>query len=227
MTTNRIDAGSFYINILKHNCRSRLEDFRTYVFEIERKFQDDMAEIAEKHKASANEEDEETRSYLADTYSEEHYQIDKVFRKILRYSVLVALYTLLEDTLVSICEKFELHKTLKPTFQDFKKMNKGLTTIAIAKMYLINVASIQLSPIDNIWGDLEKLNIIRNCIVHSEGNSCKGPKKRIQDAVKNTSDVTLENDRYIVLSEVYIARTIDCIGSYLNGIITASYTSKK
>ena len=78
-----------------------------------------------------------------------------------------------------------------------------------AKLYLSKVCLIDFPEQSNEWNMMQKLNSIRNCVVHAEGivPNVKSPKK-LKNIINNTDGLELENEKYLKIECSYIASAI-------------------
>lgn len=196
--------------IIRDRTFGKFENLKQYVSEIENKFKSDLGNLSRRFDEQAAEEEEEEevppdiKYELNEYFVEEYYVIERVFLRTFRYTIVVAVYSLLETCLNRLCHHLCNSKKLHLLLEELR--GKGIER---AKLYLAKVCSIDFPEVSNDWNQLQKLNKIRNCIVHAEGNihNVKSPGT-LRNIIKNTKGLELYNDRYIQIDSLYIVATI-------------------
>ncbi|MDD1745748.1 MAG: hypothetical protein LUQ20_08085 [Candidatus Methanoperedens sp.] len=138
---------------------------------------------------------------------EELFLYQRDYLNILRKSFIITCYSILERELVAVCKS---QKKLKSFTEDINDFKGGV--IDKAMKYLKRVVGIDLSTAKS-WQDIKNIQLIRNCIVHSDGNStCKNFEK-IRDYIekRKQKDITIENDKIILTTEYcrYVVNTFN------------------
>src|SRR4030042_2915805 len=131
---------------------------------------------------------------MGEDFAVDYFEIEKVLLNIFRRSILVIVYSFIENSMNSLCRYLHGYKKLSIGIDDLKGVG-----IERAKLYLEKVCLIDLP---NTWSRLEKLNRIRNCIVHAEGDvdATKSPGK-LKNIIRHTKGLELESDRFIIIKE--------------------------
>jgi len=93
-----------------------------------------------------------------------------------------------------------------------------------ARLYLTKVCGVQLPCEGHAWAEIQKLNNIRNCIVHAEGNvdDVSSPTK-LKNIVRNTKGISLENERYLLIDNKYLDMAITCVEDFLQELHEKSF----
>lgn len=190
--------------IIRDRTFGKFKDLKQYVSEIESKFKLDLRNLSKRFDEQAEEVPPDIKYELNEYFVEEYYVIERVFLRTFRYTIVVAVYSLLETCLNRLCHHLCNSKKLHLLLEELS--GKGIER---AKLYLAKVCSIDFSEGSNDWNQLQKLNKIRNCIVHAESNihNAKSPDK-LRNIIKNTNGLELYNDRYIQIDSSYIVATI-------------------
>lgn len=179
---------------LRSILRSRLEVFREYTLTIENKFKKDKNNLLESYKKELNISSSNSEDYLPTEHYAELFGKNEEFLAMVRYSTLVLAYSFLEYYLERLCNYVSRRYGLKA----FKKKRGKDTFIEQARKYLEEEAGIDVSQLDKLWEPLQSLNIIRNCIVHDDGNIQKTkdvPKReRIENIISETNGLFLQNE---------------------------------
>jgi hypothetical protein len=90
-------------------------------------------------------------------------------------------------------------------------------------LYLTKVCGVNFSS-GNEWNEILKLNKIRNCIVHAQGDTegANSPDK-IKKIVKNTKGVSLESNRFIIIDGGYIDTILSKTKKFFSDVYKKSF----
>lgn len=205
--------------IFKNNIIKRLEGFRAYSHDIESKFEKDIEKISERFNLFSAEEEQHGTIAIRIIMSEEYRNINDVFVGTYRNSTLVTIYSFLENTMRSIC-------VILQKFNDYPIEVADLTGDGIqkSKTYLEKMAKIDFSKINSTWSNLQNLNLIRNCIVHVEGDA-KNFKStdKLKNIISNNQYLSLERDRLIVVEREYIDFVINEVENFVNFLFLKAF----
>lgn len=141
---------------------------------------------------------EEQRNEYSDSLSDDYWIISKAFPNILRSSLFVTCYSLLEYALISLCEQLQKQKGLKKESKKYKIEN-----ILNAKDYLEGETKICFHDQIPSWNDINNYRLVRNLIVHNQGrldnsdNSNKAKKVRNFINKNKKNWVELEDKYYL------------------------------
>ena len=84
------------------------------------------------------------------------------------------------------------------------------------KNYLSKVCVIDFPKSSINWNEIKKLNRIRNCIVHSDGEiESSFGKEKLKNIINSTSGLQLRDENEIIVEKEYIERMIDHSESFL------------
>lgn len=191
----------------------RIREFRDYVLEIEKKFENDIQKLNKQCQKELEEEpaDDEDASYIAEMYGAELHAIEKVFLRTFRYSVLVSVYSFLESSMSSMCRRLRQMKKFSLGVEDIKGGG-----IERNQIYLVKLCGIEFPEESKEWQEIKKLNRIRNCIVHANGNVTQvRDKTKLLNIVASTNWVSLENNRYLIIDRQYIESAICWVEKFI------------
>jgi uncharacterized protein YutE (UPF0331/DUF86 family) len=154
-------------------------------------------------------------SELYDSFVDFSENLEESFKRNLNYSFITLLYSFLESSLNDLCSFLKEQKNLDLNFNDLNREG-----IIRAKNYLEKVCKLCFSAIGNEWNEIEKLNKIRNCIVHTNGNVEKFRQTtKIKNIAEHTKYIELEND-YLVVNNNYIMLMIEAINKFVLALYT-------
>jgi len=200
---------------------TKLNNLKEYILEIELKFKEDKKRLNKRYYDNINGygQNKEILDDIIEFYYEDHYKIENIFLTIFHYTSLVATYSFLESSLHSLCNHLHKMKNLSLELADLK--NDGIER---AKEYLIKVCHINFPEKSHEWLEIQKLNKVRNCIVHAEGNIEKViSKKKICNIVKNTPGLKIVNKRFIGVEVSYLNSVIKNIEEFLSKLYDIAF----
>lgn len=192
----------------------RIREFKDYVFKMESKFQTEIGDLNKSYNEQIDKHgvDEDALNYIGENYSEQLYNIEKVFLRTFRYSIVVSLYSFLESTMSSLCDALRREKRIDLEICDLR--DQGINR---NRLFLEKVCKIDFPGATNEWQEIKKFSRVRNCIVHAEGNIHRAKdKSKIKHIIeRNSKHLSLENDEYIVVSHEYIEAALNWIEDFL------------
>jgi len=213
MTTKRTNKSRVLQHFIETKARHTLDEMKNYVREIEGKFHNDMKSLRERfHKEiNCDEVDPALSDEIAEYYSEENYIIENVYIKIFRYSSLISIYSFLEISMHQLCRHLKRHKNIDIEIEDIK--GNGINRY---KIYISKACGISFPDTLNEWSEIIKLNKIRNCLVHCEGNiSIANSPSKLKNIINNTAGLSLARDKEIVIDSSYLNKSITNIETFI------------
>lgn len=199
---------------------ARVGELRDYLAEMESKFDFDSGPLNQGMAAEIKKSPVPDSSHddIYDNYSDQFYRIDYIFRYIFRYSAVVAVYSLLESSMAILCLAIKRSKNYEVEVNDMR--GNGIEQ---ARLYLEKVHGVKFPENTHVWNEIQKLNRIRNCIVHAEGNiqRTKSPSK-IRNIVEQTKGLSLEHEDYIRIDKQYVQDAAGWIEEFLKDIFDKS-----
>lgn len=210
----KTDQNKFLVSIIKDYTKNRLEEFRQYMLEIESKFDTDKSFLSKYYDEAINGLSEEEIREVNDYLSDDYYIIEEVNVSLHRKSILVSIYSFLENSMNSLCRHSHAIHKYPVKVDDLK--GEGIVR---AKNYIEKLASVDFSTLNQEWSHLMALNKIRNCIVHSEGD-VTNPKSSSQLAniINNNNGLSLKDNRYIKIEKEFIDSCIDIIENFIENL---------
>lgn len=146
----------------------------------------------------------EKRELLEQMYSDEHYLLETVFARNLRYSTLVSSHSLLETGLNSICHGERRRFRHRLSLRDLEGQG-----IQRAKTYLEKVCGVSFPSSTAEWTRMRILAELRNVIAHADGDIERATQKeRITQMVRSTTGISLRHNRYLELEPEFISETL-------------------
>lgn len=179
-----------------------LQDIKSFLIDMENNIQTEKEYILKNDKNAFN-------FLMSDDYNEA-YRIDVRYPYLLRNSLFVSIYSLLEDALLNIC----IYYKQKYFIRDKIKTSKNAPIINHAKDYIESVIGGIVPQYE--WKVLSEYRLIRNSLTHNRGylfKNINNTKKKLLDAIHRLSDkgIMLKNQSVIELNETACVKFIDII----------------
>jgi len=136
-----------------------------------------------------------------------------------RYSFLTLAYTVFEDRTKALCGEFIKRNLVTGTRFDKRSNESHLQSVR--RFLTIEYQSKYVAP--DIWDELTDFSLIRNCIVHANGNlSDMRNLRRFHDIVVKTVGLSLDKDGYIRVELVYCQQIISLMEKFFDDIFEAA-----
>lgn len=144
-----------YLNHMESHFEKELEvigkDYEVFMWSIKDKEDSDMSE--------------EALSHYKDSFIDDVFLIQKVYRKNFRESQIIQLYSFLEDLLMKGCN---MYASIKKTSYKVTDLN-GQNDIDRIKKYLNKTVGINIGDLNPEWIFIDNLRVVRNQVVHHNG----------------------------------------------------------
>jgi hypothetical protein len=198
---------------------AELEELKRYADALEGALEEEKRRLEKDSEERASTMTEEQRMELYEWAYDDFYRLGETFPRILRYSLFVHTYSLLEHTILRIADHLRNSRKLDLSPSDLR--DEGITR---AKTFLKKVVRVSFPDNGTDWQDILALNHIRNIIVHNTGHFPEDHSKRKQiDAFMTrwSSDISLDNIRQFTLSDRFIEHVIETCKHFLDDVFTS------
>jgi hypothetical protein len=146
----------------------------------------------------------EKRIEVEQLYSDEHFMLETVFTKTLRFSVLVTAHTLLETSLNATCSGEQKRYDHRLGLKDLA--GQGVTR---ARLYLTKVCGVGFPNSTAEWKRMAALGDLRNVIAHADGDVSKATnEQKVRNLVKNTSGLSLRHGKHLEVTDDFVQDTL-------------------
>ena len=160
-----------------------LEKGRVEKGRVEKSFKDIEKEFKDK--------DSDYYDYLIDSASENFQQFDTFFPNSLRESMIVRSFSFLEFNMKRLCDKLYKERNLVFKMKDLK----GNSDLECSQTYLKKTCNIVFGDFNPEWEFIDKVRVLRNFIVHSNGEFNLNNHKVAKFVTENNS-LSVENKLY-------------------------------
>lgn len=196
-----------------------LEHLKQYVPTVEKCLDKELKEFEDSIEKEASTMSMEDREFYYELQSETYWQINEVFPNIFRKSLFVAIYTLLENHLIKICEILERNEDYTKNLSAYKNKHRG---IFLAQEYIKHETDILFPKQHNIWSEILKYNLLRNIIAHRDGEvGFDERSKKVEDYVRTKTTLTLDEHRIILFSTEFLLEAISTIETFFDLLFDA------
>lgn len=198
------------------------QSFQIYLDEIKQYYetlksqienlQNDLNTKINKFKAESN-TNEHTES-IFDEICEQYKMNEDTVKRYFRYSVVIQIYTLIEDRLNNICDFLCKQNQKQISYQDLSGNGSYR-----ALNYLKKVFSISLGKPDEDF--INSTNTIRNAIAHTNGNLTEESDeitKKIKKIVNKEKGISIDTNNRLDISDTYISYLFENTRNVFNNI---------
>lgn len=140
-------------------------------------------------------------------YADEYFLYALEYPNILRKSFFITCYSILEHELIDVCKLQKKKKQLPIDVNDLR----GEGGIDRAMKYL-KLVGFDLSTAKS-WEDIKNIQLIRNCIVHSDADLTCNNSKQIRNYIEKRKDISIENDK-IILTKDYCRYVVNTLSAF-------------
>ncbi len=141
-----------------------LDDFDEYSFLLETVFEQKQSKLSKKIDREINTDREYDEQEIIEFYLDDLNQVGAVFPSFFRKSLLISLYSLLENELKKLCEKIEFSLIEE---QKYKEGNGNY--VNNAKLYINSACQINSAFLGETWDIIDKYRRTRNILIHDGG----------------------------------------------------------
>jgi hypothetical protein len=200
---NEIDKRRVRLSCL----RSGIHDHNAYIKELSYLVEHFLKEEYQSIIKRANSEiakdlPEFEKSFIAGCYGEDVDKVKEVFPRMLRYSLFVASMSKLESDIISLCKRSQKIFGFLSTFKTKPPnvINRGID-------YLIEQLGISTRKFRHYIKLVDNYRLIRNCIVHSEGDITERGDEEplLRRFIARSSTLTIDRHNRIILLEGFVA----------------------
>jgi len=200
----------FQTNILRTTFALRVEALQETDQFIEKAIKTEVdrkeRELEERLEESQDEAEQEAiREYSSDDL----YLLSEQLPKNYRYSMVVSIYSLLEQTMVRLCRMIKRHNPGIP------EPNFRAGIIFNAKQYLTVHGGIRFRKASRNWTRIIKYNKIRNLIVHHEGLIPKNEIDEYKRILRSLKFVRIDFHRRIEIERKFVPRMLGTIVGFV------------
>lgn len=144
--------------------------------------------------------------------------------RVLRYSLVVSIFTAIEASLAAICDELRSIWGLSLDLRDLK--DRGIRR---SRAYLVKVAGIDIAELDPLWQQLQDWERVRHSITHVNGDIARTHESRaLRKAMERLEGVSSEGDASSLGGEIALEfgaclRLLQLGQSYVEGVMEKAF----
>ncbi|MDX8127024.1 hypothetical protein QLH52_07020 [Methylomonas sp. OY6] len=154
--------------------------------------------------------DEELKKYEYSEYYEYRYIYDiaeEEFPKLIRLPLVVSIYTLFENSITQLLSYAQSKESKALNLRDLN----GKSLVSKFNKYMKHVLEFDFQISDSSRDELNKLNKVRNCIVHANANLSSMPEDKAKE-IRGLKAVGLDlSSSQINVSYDFLKISMDCV----------------
>jgi len=192
--------------LLGYGARSRLYDFSHFHAETEKAWEEKDKKIQDNLNDELQANHEFQHPDIVDSYAWDLHQNQYQFPNIHRESLVITIYNFLEAQLNELCDVISKSIDSKVKLKDLK--GQGITR---AFLYLTKVADFDFTAMAKEKAYIDKVNKLRNIIVHNAGHLPDKTEKSLNNFVNKNSYLSGELGNTVTLSNGFIHEYINVL----------------
>lgn len=154
-----------------------------------------------------------SREELEEILDEEYFVIAETMPIIIRQSLFISIYALLETYLNDVCDLLQREQKLQVSVKDLA--GNGIFR---AKDYLEKVLNVDFPASHKLWQRISNYNRLRNCFVHACGQVTPDSNKQLLKFLKDSPHVDISFLKRIELREGFVGEACDSIIAFANDL---------
>ncbi|MBR0581005.1 hypothetical protein [Bacillus altitudinis] len=190
-----------WFGLFRHSDLEKLENYEDHV---ESTLSHELMTIGKNVDALS----EEQKEYYVDMIYDEISDYRDDFPAIMRYSLLISIYTYLEHELNKFCQHYNAKG-----FKEYDRKEKGIKR---AKGFIKKELNMNFPDRTKEWNFICNVSEIRNCLVHAQGyiDEMKD-KSETDDKTENKDHIKKKSDK----EETKVSKAINALGKDLVSVI--------
>ncbi len=193
-----------------------IENLRLHIKAIESLLKKESDRLSKQMDKNIERLPPEDRDHVYEYYGDDLWRMNEVFPSIHRESMLITIFSILENQLNFIC------KELAPRAKcDIGLAELGARGIDRCKVYLKRVVGVSFPSGSKYWRDIKMFQNLRNIIVHNNSrldNNGKG-HKAIKDYIRKSKYLGLDDRNTIQIKEGFLLLVIDSVSGLFRDIL--------
>ncbi len=156
--------------------------------------------------------------YIA-SYGEDLHENQMLFPSIHRFSIIISIHSYLEDILNQLAKTLELSVENPTRYQSYKNKFRGKgSVVQCAYSYVKEVASLDLSAVSSDWIEIQKINKLRNQLVHEAGFLPSDESAELNEYVELNEHLSGKPGSKLVVHAGFIEHYLSSALSLINGL---------
>lgn len=186
-----------------------LQHYRLLAERVEQHLEQEVIELKKAHEEMTKKWDSFERAEFFENAHDEYWQLSKIYPEIQRKSGVISVYSVFENHLNRLCNLYKLTLDTDIVLNDFGESD----IIKRAQIYLTKVAKTNFPKDHASWAEIQKLQQIRNKLVHSEGNVPTG-NSQLTGYIGSSPHIALTDGNKIILKSGFIGYCTDVFSEF-------------
>jgi len=198
--------------------KAEFHELRRYADGLERALENEQRLLEKETAEQTAKMSEEDRFEYFEWASEDFHRFGESFPKILRYSLFVHTYSILEQAVLRIADGVRDAQQLDLSPNELR--DDGIMR---AKTYIKKVGKMTFPDQGTDWQDILALNLVRNLIVHNSGFFPEDYQKKQQIErlmAEWPNDIGLDDIRRFTLSREFIERVLEICEQFTSSVFS-------
>jgi hypothetical protein len=194
--------------------QAEVQSIKSYLGTVAAGFQREFEQFEKHVSETAAGMDEDDRDRYMEDCAETAHELTQHFPTFAWQTTFVAIYTLLEDDMLSIARVLGTHLGISLDPDDLK--DKG---IFAAKKYLESLCGIAFPDKEHPWQEVLHYNRLRNVIVHCRGRVKRSSnEKKIRSYVTGKKSLSLDNLDRLAITRQFCFEVLDNVEALLEAL---------
>ena len=202
-------------------------NLRTYAEEMEQTLERRLQEQEEEYKKRVGEETEEKyHGFLSDQYADRKAELTIAYPTLLRSSLMMSIYSVIEKELQDVCARLQAQKEIKMHLKDAellvrtKKGMKSPSEIVRAQLYLKEYCGVKFPDDAPEWKQIsEGYRIILNKFVHEGQQATKNEVGKFKEIAEFVPHFRFDEEhRDLILEKGFCEQFIVAGESFFSGL---------
>ena len=192
-----------------------LQHYRLHSQKVEALLEQEMQTLKAGHEEVTKDWPDFERAEFFENAHDDYWELEKVFPEIQRKSSVISVYSVLENNLNHLCSLYSNITESEIELKDFGETD----IIKRAQVYLTKVAKVDFPRDHSSWNEIQKIQQIRNKLVHAQGLIPSGNQKLIS-YIKESPSLELSDGYKISIQKGFVEHCTEVFGDFFDEFFT-------
>ena len=202
-----------HLPMLQDSLQMDLRHLSEYIEETEKAQESSAVNFANDINERAKDIPEEQQNDWHDWYTDDYWKLSTVFPGLMRSSMFVISYSLLEHRLLEICRILQKQQKHKITLKDLK--DEGIRS---GQTFLKGVVGVEFPDGKKEWSDITNYNRLRNAIIHADGILQTEAVEKMKPFLAATKTITVDDHGRIHLERGFCAEVLGTVHGFFSAL---------
>lgn len=192
-----------------------LQHYRLHSQKVEALLEQEMKTLRANHDELTKSWTEFERAEFFDNAYDDYWELEQVFPEIQRNSNVISVYSVLENNLNHLCSLYSKVIESEIELSDFGEQD----IIKRAQIYLTKVAKANFPAEHCSWKEIQKIQQIRNKLVHAQGIIPSGNSPLIA-YINNCPYLALNDRKKVIIQKGFVEHCTEVFGNFFEQFFT-------